>query len=112
MQKYHVVILACTEKNGVDTCCALTFRMAMFSEELFDIFEEKDDEEEEKRMRRAKRDSAMRQKEEERIPEAKKQKLDMVSEMEMADDEVTKHGVGGDREDGTDESRPDAPGKG
>ena len=82
--------------------------MAMFSEDLFDVFERKDDGEAEKRARKAKRDSATRPKDGEEILELKKQKLDMVSEMEV-DNEVTKPGAGFDKDDRMDETRTDGP---
>ena len=81
--------------------------MAMFSEDLFDVFERKDDGEEEKRARKTKRDSATRRKDVEGIPELKRQKLDMVSEMEV-DNEVTKLGAGCDKDDRMDETITDA----
>ena len=82
--------------------------MAMFSEDLFDVFERKDDGEEEKKARKAKRDSATRPKDGEGIPELKRQKLDVVSAMEV-DVEVTNLDVGCDKNDRMDESRTDAP---
>ena len=82
--------------------------MAMFSEDLFDVFERKDDGEGEKRARKAKRDSTTRQKDGEEMLELKRQKLDMVAEMEV-DNEVTNPGAGYDQDDRTDETRTDTP---
>lgn len=82
--------------------------MAMFSEDLFDVFERKDDGEEEKRARKAKRDLATRQKDGDGTPELKRQKLDIVSEMEV-DNEATKLGARSDKDDAMDETKADAP---
>ena len=100
----------CTEnyEEGACTLSTLDSNMAMFSEDLFDVFERKDDGESEKKARKAKRDSATRQKDGEEMLELKRQKLDMVAEMEV-DNEVTNPGAGYDKDDRMDDTRTDAP---